>query len=262
MKRLCRAKIKKVPHQIEQSAQHSNQVYKLTAQRHRKRLYTIDKILEAWNTLSFFFMLERDNRLVADIMAECYCSAIGSTICALNGYYRAGFFYLRDTIELTKAGIYAEEKNLDGLDYLPSARELQPVIKKCDFILRYNEWCKTKKEGGWCTAKIMDYPETVINRHAIHLGSEAVNWQKSIPSYSRTEFSILSGAFEDMGKVLLFLWSLFDVHAEKDANASKLLASLWWILYPFHRKYLRAEYTSICKQMPSTRAGLWSWMEE
>jgi hypothetical protein len=262
MKSKYKPKIKRAPFQIKQSEENSNQVFKLTSQRHQKRLHTIDRILEAWNSLSFFFMLERDNRLVADVLAECYCSAIGSTICALNGYYRASFFYLRDTIELTKAGIYAKEKNLKGLDYLPSARELQPIIRNCDFIFRYNERCKAGKEGEWCTQKILDYPEAVINRHAIHLGSEAINWQKSIPSYSRTEFSIFAGAFEDMGKVLLFLWSLYDVHTWEDTKAGKLLASIWWVLYPFHRRYLKAEYDDVCKNMPSTRTSVWSWMEE
>jgi len=98
------------------------------------------------------------------------------------------------------AGIYAKEKKLEELDYLPSARKLQPVIRNCDVIFRYNEWCETKKEGEWCTKKILDYPEAVINRHAIHLRSEAINWHESIPSYSRAEFSIFAGAFEHMGK--------------------------------------------------------------
>jgi hypothetical protein len=251
-----------LPPSIRDARKHSNETFALTRGRHQKRLQEIHKIIEAWNSLAFFFDLERGNRLLADLIAECYCSAIGSTICALSGYYRASFFYLRDIIELTKVGMYATEKGLSTLDYLPSTRKLGPVFNNCVFIKKYNEWCITAKEGNWCIKKILDNPGQVISKHAIHLGSEAINWQKSIPSYSRAEFSIFAGAFTDMGKVLLYLWVLFDVDTAADNKSGKLLASMWRVLYPFHRRYFRTAYESICVKMPSTRAGVLGWLNE
>jgi len=248
-----------MPDQLNQAKKNSNKVFRLTVLRHQKRLEKIEKIIETWNSLTFFFMYRRNNRLSADILAECYCSAVGGSISALHGFYRSGFFYLRDMIELTSAGIYAKEKNLNTLDYLPSKRNLNPIINGCSFIKKYNEWCTTKKEGEWSIKKILNYPEYVISVHAIHLGSESLVWQKSIPSYSRGEFSLFTDAFEDMGKVLLFLWILYDIDSHTDKDASNLLASFWWMLYPFHRKYLKSEYKNVYDKMPSTRNGVWSW---
>ena len=257
-----KAKTKMIPDQLKQAKKNSNKVFRLTVLRHQKRLEKIDKIIETWNSLTFFFMHRRNNRLAADILAECYCSAVGGSISTLHGYYRAGFFYLRDMIEITKAGIYAKEKNLNTLDYLPKRRILDPVINNCSFIRKYNDWCKTKREGEWHIKKILNLPEDVISKYAIHLGSEAISWQKSIPSYSRGKFSLFAEAFEDMGKVLLFLWILYDIDSHTDSDASNLLASFWWMLYPFYRKYIKSEYKNVHDKMPLTRGGVWSWNKE
>jgi len=248
------AKTKMLPAQLKQLNTNSNKVFRLTAQKHQKRLEKINEIIEAWYSLMSFFFFKRNNKLAADILAEIYCSAVGGSISALHGYYRAGFFYLRDMIELTRAGIYVKEKNLNSLDSLPKKRKLDPVIKNCSFIKKYNDWCIAKREGDWHIE--LGSLENVISEYAVHLGSEALSWQNTIPSYSRSEFCMFEEAFEDMGKILLFVWILYDIDSHTDKDASNLLASFWWMLYPFHRKYIKSEYKSVYDKMPSTRGGI------
>jgi len=249
-----KAKTKKIPTQLKQLKTNSNNVFRLTTLRHQKRLEKINEIIEAWYSLMSFFFFKRNNKLAADILAEIYCSAVGGSISALHGYYRAGFFYLRDMIELTRAGIYVKEKNLNSLDSLPKKRKLDPVIKNCSFIRKYNDWCITKRAGEWHIE--LGSLENDISKYAIHLGSEALNWQNAIPSYSRSEFCMFEGAFEDIAKDLLFLWILYDINSHTDNDAIKLLVSFWRMLYSFHREYIKSEYKTIYNKMLSKKGGV------
>jgi hypothetical protein len=186
----------------------ANRVRRLTASSHRKRAEAFVPHFDAWGCLTWYLGAEAEETGLADFAYECWASVVASFLCAMQGLYRAAFFYLRDLMELSFAAFYWQHKNLAPLSVLPSWRRLRTVPREIPCFAEFDRWCKDMRVGTRGFSALAARHDA-LSREEVHLGSETQRWGDVSPFYKRSAFVSWQDWFGDTSRQLIFMWWLY-----------------------------------------------------